>query len=296
MATHGTKTLYGVPVRKPHIWAMRSRIVCAKKNTSGAYHFFIKCKNQCSTLVDVTLETSAKRTLCRKCIMFHRRPCAGFMKSLGSHPDIVAYQIINGNGRKVRLALIRCKTEGCDTLLQFAGRNRQTGHCQKCGHGFRKRPFEMRFNQLKKNAERRGIAVGFDLAYYARLLNGAPSYHYCHRQIYAAPHGQKAEFSNDDKVYGKNRHASGCCLDRKDSEKGYTKSNVVICCGFCNRFKGFFMGYPLALINFAAMDGDVEEVVKLMHLHQLELKKQKKALMDAKTLRQVGLSRGKLGG
>lgn len=41
---------------------------------------------------------------------------------------------------------------------------------------------------------------------------------------------------------------SGHALDRKDNSQGYTRSNVVPCCGLCNMTKGRFISYDEMLI------------------------------------------------
>lgn len=50
--------------------------------------------------------------------------------------------------------------------------------------------------------------------------------HYCAENILWEPHNNGA--------YN---------LDRKDNTVGYTKENVVVCCGRCNRGKGFHFTY-----------------------------------------------------
>lgn len=42
---------------------------------------------------------------------------------------------------------------------------------------------------------------------------------------------------------GSKLNSTGYGLDRKDSNKGYTKDNVVTCCGMCNRTKNCYLSY-----------------------------------------------------
>lgn len=42
---------------------------------------------------------------------------------------------------------------------------------------------------------------------------------------------------------GKKIDETGVSLDRKDSKKGYTKDNIVPCCGACNQIKNVHLTY-----------------------------------------------------
>lgn len=71
-----------------------------------------------------------------------------------------------------------------------------------------------RITKLLNSAKQRGIFVNLDVNKYQNLIN--LGCHYC---------GSNLENEN------------GYCLDRVDSNKGYTITNVVACCKICNRAK-----------------------------------------------------------
>ena len=71
-----------------------------------------------------------------------------------------------------------------------------------------------RLNQLKYSAKARGLNINLDVNKYQNLINSG-----CH-------------FCGDDL-----KNEKGYCLDRVDSTKGYSITNVVACCKICNRAK-----------------------------------------------------------
>jgi hypothetical protein len=71
-----------------------------------------------------------------------------------------------------------------------------------------------RLSKLKGSARHRGININLDVNKYQLLIN--LGCHYC---------GSDLKMEN------------GYCLDRVDNKKGYVISNIVGCCGICNRAK-----------------------------------------------------------
>ena len=46
---------------------------------------------------------------------------------------------------------------------------------------------------------------------------------------------------------------TGCALDRLDNSKGYTKDNVVECCGPCNKIKNVYLSHEEMIIAMNAI-------------------------------------------
>lgn len=87
----------------------------------------------------------------------------------------------------------------------------------------RKGPFVSLYNLLKKNAESRKVFLGIsyeDFLEYTKIQEC----HYCKDIVHWSEWYIK-----------KSTQATN--LDRKNSELGYTKDNVVVCCVRCNRAK-----------------------------------------------------------
>lgn len=72
-----------------------------------------------------------------------------------------------------------------------------------------------RVSKLKASAKQRNIPIRLMAYEYESLLS--QGCHYCGTSLVSQ---------------------NGTCLDRLDSNKGYTLQNVVPCCGICNRAKG----------------------------------------------------------
>jgi hypothetical protein len=104
------------------------------------------------------------------------------------------------------------KTKSCGCLWR-----------ETAGDATRKRPFESLYNNLKRRALRKNLQ--FDLTYeYFVSLTKLTRCHYCDTPV------KWSEYALD-----KNGRATN--LDRKDSNLGYLKNNVVVCCIRCNRAK-----------------------------------------------------------
>ena len=109
----------------------------------------------------------------------------------------------------------------------------KNGHTKSCGCWQReaarekhiKRPYESTYNLLKSVALKQHIAL--DLTYIDFLsFVSVPRCHYCRRLIRWVAHNRNHHLGG-----------TGYNLDRKDSNKGYTNDNCVVCCGRCNRGK-----------------------------------------------------------
>lgn len=108
------------------------------------------------------------------------------------------------------------------------------GRCRTCANkaSHRKRPFESRWNTSRLNAEARGLV--FALSYEDYLLFTKQTCHYCKQGLDWEPFGQ-IDRSN---------------LDRKSNALGYSVSNCVACCYFCNILKGNRLTY-LEMVELA---------------------------------------------
>lgn len=87
------------------------------------------------------------------------------------------------------------------------------------------RQLKTRFVRAKTQAKRRGLNWLIDFESWQSLV-ASNSCHYCLGEL----------------------SPTGCGLDRKDNEEGYTKDNVVPCCRLCNTIKASIFSYEEMLI------------------------------------------------
>lgn len=83
------------------------------------------------------------------------------------------------------------------------------------------RTLRSRWGMFVWRAAKKGQAVDLSFEDWTKLITNADC-HYCGEKI---------------------THKSGCSLDRKDSDLGYSLDNVVPCCVSCNRMKNNILTY-----------------------------------------------------
>ena len=130
-----------------------------------------------------------------------------------------------GDGTKRIYWLVKCVVHGIKKWV--SGNNLTRGKssgCSLCGHkksgdSRKKRAFQWLFTSLMKSKWYEGLT-------YKEFLDFTTETkcHYCGEPLVWLPHrkGGRAGRSN---------------LDRKDTNQGYRKSNIVVCCPSCNRGK-----------------------------------------------------------
>jgi hypothetical protein len=93
---------------------------------------------------------------------------------------------------------------------------------------------ENRFKTCRKMAKVRNLEFNLSLAEYLELIT-LDQCSYCRGPLPILGHG----------------------LDRVDNSKGYTKDNVVACCGPCNRFRGDSVSHTdfIKIMNFVIYNG-----------------------------------------
>lgn len=121
----------------------------------------------------------------------------------------------------------------CGTLRSISSASLRHGPSTTCGCV---RPGKMvaPFLSLYKSLLRRSNAIGFnDVITYDEFLEFTKinACHYCGGDLF---------WPSQTKFFKK---GNGVNLDRKDAMFGYTKANVVTCCGRCNRGKGTWFTY-----------------------------------------------------
>ena len=134
------------------------------------------------------------------------------------------------NGWHETRVLCRCD---CGIEKEFNKSNVLRGKSKSCGC-FRKelitkikskRPYESKYNRLLDMAKRyeRECHISYeDFIKFTSIVNC----HYCEAPIIWKAHSNKYE-----------RRDSGYYLDRKNSSKGYSIDNCVVCCCRCNKGK-----------------------------------------------------------
>jgi hypothetical protein len=131
-------------------------------------------------------------------------------------------------------------------------RRKSTGYpCQKCRKQFdaqRYRTPEWRFSEARRRAKQKGREWNLSLEDYKTLIN--QPCRYCEKSL---------------------QGDTGIGLDRMDNVEGYSRGNVVPCCGLRNEIKGDHLTY--------------EEVMKLAPtLKLLRLERDKKGIRWLPTL------------
>jgi hypothetical protein len=144
------------------------------------------------------------------------------MKHLTLNPKNAIEIGTYANGRKY--LVFKCGTPTCHNTLSVGAApcqlKRATGYCTSCHR--KKRPYGVIFNRVKDNAKQKGITNSLTYAQFIEFTKIAECV-YC---------GEPVEWI--EHVPANYRGRSGYNLDRKDSSKGYSKDNCVVCCRICN--------------------------------------------------------------
>lgn len=138
-----------------------------------------------------------------------------------------------------RMLLFLCSSCGTEMWVENDPKllARRTGECRTCicsRFNPRKRPFEWLYNQLVYNAKYWGYSLSLTFEEFQEFVS-IPECHYCGEPIVWN------EYSSDSCSRAIN-------LDRKDSQLGYEKSNLVVACVICNRIKNSYLSYEEMLL------------------------------------------------
>lgn len=154
-------------------------------------------------------------------------------RKFGRLSVICRYDVNDKLGR----AFWKCQCD-CGKFSTALGYNLRTGHTTSCGcfhlekqSTQHKRPHEVQYKGLCRNAkthkETNDLITYEDFLEFVKIVNC----HYCGDRILWNRRSNKQVRST---AYN---------LDRKDSIKGYTKENCVVCCKRCNRAKSNLFSY-----------------------------------------------------
>lgn len=130
--------------------------------------------------------------------------------------------------------IFKCKTPECkNTITVITGDlAKRSGLCMNCAKRNLDKPFLSTYNHIKYSASVNHPDKEFTLTYEElAFLAQIGVCHYCG--------------SNDIKwnAYKGKKSCARSNLDRKDNTKGYTFSNVVVCCKACNFMKRDWLSY-----------------------------------------------------
>lgn len=122
------------------------------------------------------------------------------------------------------LYVFKCAKDSCQNEIRV-GRapsqlRRSTGICTSCHQ--KKKPFGILFNRILQNAKKKKIPISLTYEQFLAFTKIEKCF-YCKSQIEWQDHASSDKASS-----------SGYNIDRKDSEKGYSKENCVVCCKICN--------------------------------------------------------------
>ena len=150
-----------------------------------------------------------------------------------------------GSKRPYKRLLLLCRCS-CGTEKVIEDSNLRSGASQSCGclrlEQQRLRPFEALYNKTKRLARYSGTTWSLsydDFIYFTKQS----VCHYCGRELIWKPYSH-----GSGKPYGPYN------LDRKDNRKGYSKYNVVVCCGVCNHTKRDEFSYKEFLLLAPALE------------------------------------------
>jgi hypothetical protein len=130
-----------------------------------------------------------------------------------------------------RLYIFNCKDCNKELKIQIQTLKRHSGKCNRCVQ--RGIPFQATFNELKKTSARRDFECNLTFIEFLDFTNETKC-HYCYSEIKWNP------YTKDDNGKVLSRAYN---LDRKDSVKGYSKENCVVCCWRCNQTKNNVYSY-----------------------------------------------------
>lgn len=122
-----------------------------------------------------------------------------------------------------------CKCK-CGNVCQAVAADLTSGHKKSCGcfrrktcgDRVRKRPYEWLYNILKSKGVQKGKWLDLSFEEFLEFTK-ITTCHYCWETVVWRPHDKKS--------------GSAYNLDCKDNILGYTKLNLVVCCGRCNAGK-----------------------------------------------------------
>lgn len=144
------------------------------------------------------------------------------MKQIRLKPENAIEGREYGSGRKY--FVFRCGTPDCPHTLSVGAApcqlKRATGYCTSCHR--KKRPYGVIFNKIIENAKQKNIPNYLTYTQFLEFTKINKCV-YCEETVEWMEH-----------VPANYRGKSGYNLDRKDSSKGYSKENCVVCCKICN--------------------------------------------------------------
>jgi hypothetical protein len=144
------------------------------------------------------------------------------MKQISLKPENAIERRAHTNGRKY--FLFKCGTVNCSNTLSVGAApcqlKRATGYCTSCHR--KKRPYGIIFNRIAENSKQKSIPNSLTYSQFLEFTKVKVCV-YCEELVEWMEH-----------IPAHYRGHYGYNLDRKDSSKGYSKENCVVCCKICN--------------------------------------------------------------
>lgn len=130
---------------------------------------------------------------------------------------------IRKSGGPRTIHIYKCKVDSCNKEIKVRSGSKSSRLCST--HSHTKRPFESVYNSIMRDI--RGYVNELTYEEFIEFTKNKEC-HYCDSLII------RTEYSTISGSYISRAYF----LDRKDLQKGYTKTNLVTCCTRCNLARG----------------------------------------------------------
>jgi hypothetical protein len=191
-----------------------------ERNRSGVKYWVFDCSNKCGSEIKIFKHTEQSASgLCKNCSAKSRRKHIYKI----DESQIIRIETVETKYQSNKVWILQCS--GCSSEIRVwpGQRSVATGRCSSCVS--KGEPYQHILTSIKHAALSRNLEFTLtieDVAEFAKTKACS----YCERSIVWNEYWSKI---NSTHCY---------YLDRKDLSLGYTKSNCIVCCTFCNFLRG----------------------------------------------------------
>lgn len=207
---------------------------------------------------------------------------------LAQHPVAKWVRVKHGLWHR-NVPYFQCQfVEGCAKLVTGDNKDGTKGlFCRAHGHQ-KLRPYEATYNlflanqRVRNKTRLRPIEINLRYEDFVKICLYEPNCFYCNKDVGRVPYTGKG---NSGVLYMRAAY-----LDRLDVAKGYSKRNVVTCCGICNMTRNVYMSVEEMLVLAQVRAGNAKAVTALMDQHEKSLAEWSKKVRH---LRKFGAQKAK---